>query len=264
MSKQSFTFNEPVFSFKQDNKQLQTLQKFLKEMPKRVKAAANMLTYESAQYLLEHVKQHAPKEIYGIEDYIKQLTLKRVVDELPAYIVTLDGMQDGTLQEHEVDNTVLSFTSGKTQEGKVLVKYSPWPSRSVPYEPQEDVKAHIKKVSPIEIEKLEKKLFDNWDNIKRDLSGTDIELTDRPIGYVGKQVIRDVVFQVMRIEHGIGDISKPHWKPAVEEMKKAMPRLMKTIERTLTDPSFPCTKTIEAVDEFDGDVKKVEKFMDKI
>lgn len=242
--------------------------KFMNELPKRINAANDMVTYEAARILAERVSHYAPSG-GQFEGYGDSITVKRIAKETSAYIVTSDADMLETITEQTVNQTVISFTSEARPLSvieQILVDYSPWPAGLVPFRPTENLKATSRHVTAREIDILNDRIKSEWKSIADIvLNGTDIDFPTTPIGYVGQSAVKDFAFQVLRAEFGIGEALKPHWRPAVDDLFDARPKLLKRIERTLTDPTYGGWRFKIDVDEIQLDsTVKLQYFEKKV
>ncbi len=220
------------------------VKKYLRELPQRMEAAGTMLSHAAAAMVVAEIRKTAP-DIAGFDDYRESVVLRQVLGEVSEFAVVVEANAAGTLNEDDAPTTVLSFAflnasaDVHSEEARMLVMAGPWPADMVPFRaPRGELKVSSKRLTVVEVNALRNRLRESWKDLKREAAKRGLEMPKKPESYVGQKVNKNIAFQVLRSEFGVGEPLQPHWRPAVRKVKKAFPKLWETIRRTVADPSY--------------------------
>ena len=130
-------------------------------------------------------------------------------------------------------------------EVKVLVDYSPWTLGNIPFMPKKSqatiVYRKVSKAEVLAVEKLRRKDRSRWQRKLRH-TGTMVKPDSGQGLGRSRKATPDLVFAALRLEFGQGKSrAKPHWRPALGNLKrKGIPGMMRDREfkRTVSDPDF--------------------------
>jgi len=138
-----------------------------------------------------------------------------------------------TLEEGGMEGKALYFqaTERSPEIVNVLMLYGPWPAHMVPV-PAERLNARVisRNAREDELKALSDRIYVRRGDIERDLrrAGAQDVSIDKTPHAVGIVVHEDVGYNILRTEFGYdGEKQIAHWRPALREIKGAMPDLMK-------------------------------------
>lgn len=122
----------------------------------------------------------------------------------------------------------------------VLWRSNPWTMGTLPYEPnRREASILSRRVSAREAEKIEKRRLAERPAIDRELVELGKDLSRRDPVLLDRRVTRDLAFEVLRREFGLGDAPHvAHWRPAVRLARTSLPKaVLKSYLRWFTVPS---------------------------
>ncbi len=261
---------QPLFSVKAGRGNAK-VEQLVRELPRRVEAALSMLSYEAAQLMLEEVRRRAP-QIPGVPDYVDRLVIRSLNDGLShAFSVGVEGDEgQNRLESDKLDTTVIRFTPlegrDQTNESKFLVLAGPWPADLVPFRPPHgQLRVEALHVSEMETRKLRNRLRETWPALVKEAQKYGLKLLEPGTSFAEQEVGRNLAFQVLRAEFGIGGPVSAHWRPAIRLVKQKLPTLVKQVERTLTDPGYTgWRRPLVAQHLTTADVRAIREFVTKL
>jgi len=155
--------------------------------------------------------------------------------------------------------------------GEVLRKYSPFTVDMVPNLPVYGAKTTLKDVRSDEIDEVRENNKRQKASLVGALSAEGVKPRDGQAKIDGV-IYFDMVFMILRMETGWGDIKKPHWKPALRKISAHISelhrdaKLQKIIEGMFEPGSLEWKK--DANDKYPpmrlNDLEKIEEFHEKI
>lgn len=233
-----FTFSERTHN--------QRVYRLASELEKRVSAIESRYPYRFAEHLLPVLLDLAPKDIPGYREHLR-VTRYRIPGlagvaaiGLPAYA------RHQQLQKKDAPRTVLYVqpkVSGKkaVDPGSVVLwRNNPWTMETLPYEPSGRVATIVsRRVSEKAVKKIEAIRALKRDEVDRELRDLGITITRKFPVLLERRVIRDLAYEVLRREFGLGDAPHvAHWRPALRYAKTILAkRTLKEYLRWLTVPS---------------------------
>lgn len=102
--------------------------------------------------------------------------------------------------------------------GEILQKYSPFTVDTVPNLPVYGAKTSIRRVRQDEIDAVRTDNQKQRASLASSLAVQGVKMRDGQATIEGT-IYFDMVFMVLRMEQRLGDIKKPHWRPALREIK---------------------------------------------
>lgn len=231
-----FEINEKL-----DNKRVYDL---IKELPDRVEAIMRALPFEVAEGFLDELWKGAPE---GIEGYPEVLELKQM--ELSGLLGTAvvgapPSAHGYRLKLADQRDTVL-YVKAKKIAGSpdpaavLLSKHNPWTMSTLPYEPtNRQATITARKVSEREIAKIQDMREADKAAVHDELIALGYE-PNRLTPLLNRRVARDIAFEVLRQEFGIGGQQSAHWRPALRKARTTIleQALKKIFIRWLAVPS---------------------------
>lgn len=215
------------------------------QLEPRVRSIIAHFTEEMAREFMEAVQRGAPTDIAGYPD---NLVLHRYLVHDWTMIGVTVPFQSFSYKLRDVDakRTVI-YVQPKTVAGKavdpaavLLWENNPWTMETLPYEPgRKEAKLISRRVSKREAKVIEQ---------RRNASASMIDSELRKLGkkphrahpvLLERRVIRDLAFEILRREYGLGDAAHvSHWRPALRRAKQTLPKqVLKGYIRWLAVPS---------------------------
>ena len=209
------------------------IQTLLAAYPKRMIEGRKKLLLAAAGILRDAVQRRAPA--LGTVPYAEQLRIALLegVDAGEGVAVYFEGQQEG-LKEDQVDKVLLFVVPRNNAPAyvQVLANYNPWPPGILPMRPQENEATLIARAArPDEVSYYLAERGRQRDVIESALrlAGVNHPTVAPPGDGVGAEVHRDVAWAVLRAEFGLDGKGGQgaHWRPALQDLGKAIPRLMR-------------------------------------
>lgn len=196
----------------------------VRELPFRVRAIMRHFPSEIAEMCLEDVKSRAPKHIAGYASSLEVQQFNLPGISAASGIIASSKAYGHKVSENDPDTSVIyiepkkvkgEFDAGAT----VLARYNPWTLDELPYEPDKKVaNVLIRQVSEGEIRYTRLRLRSVSRQISDDLAEIGIRSQSGIRRMVGRKVTRDLTFEVLRAEFGIGPHHDAHWRPALRRV----------------------------------------------
>lgn len=260
------------FSVKQepDNK---LAWKLMKEWNDRLKAVTLALPQEVAKQVHLDVMKLAPTDIPKYPDMLKVVQFPRQGDWQIIGVIPPGWNYSQRLKTSDAQRTVLEILpkmrGGEvvSQAAVVLARNNPWTMQTLPYEPnRREAGIRAKRVDEKSVQAVEKEREAQKSVITQELRALGVPIRETGKVLLQRRVSRDIAFEVLRREKGIGMPGKAHWRPAVravytQHFKSAMEELGLWMadpgdERWQEDRNLP----IEAA----SVIKRVQEFQDRI
>jgi hypothetical protein len=189
-----------------------------------------------ADVLRAEVRDRAPS--LGTIPYAEQLQIALLdgVEAGEGVAVYFEGQPEG-LTEEQVQRTLLFVVPrpGARPFVEVLAKYSPWPPDWLPIRPDpQDATIVAREARLDEVAYFVAERRREADLIEASLRamGVSNARVAPPGQGVGAEVHQDVAWAVLRAEFGLGGgEGRAHWRPALEALGKAIPRLLRVYVR---------------------------------
>lgn len=215
---------------------VETMNTLTQKVPQRMVRGRMLFLIAMADFVRRSVRRRAPEIKVGSSDfpYAEYLRIG-IVDGAPddqSVAIYFDDQQL-KLEETSMDGKALYFqpTPESPKWVNVLMVYGPWPAHMVPV-PSERLKARViaRNAREDELKALSDRIYVNRGKIESDLrraGARDVKIDKTPYA-VGIVVHEDVGYNILRSEFGYdGSKRVAHWRPALREIKSAMPDLMR-------------------------------------
>lgn len=138
-------------------------------------------------------------------------------------------------------SAILDRTKNVSPLTMFLARNSPWTKDTMPAMPPKDAVVHYMVASKDEISALRKKILAKMPSLEFELGQLGVKRT-KTVGVGKVEAFPHLAMIGIRLEFGLaGYPHKPHWKPALEKLKKDFKSLLdknKDIKKSLTDPRF--------------------------
>lgn len=214
-----------------------------REWPERLKKARLFFLVDVGGYMLNRVKEMAPKiELDGEEkEYAKELRIGILEEgENEDVIAIYRSGETYTTGLKDRGRTVLYFQAhnGSPEWISVLNRYGPWPVEVLPVKVSPgQAKIIARYARPDELNALVKRLYEGRAEILREMSKAGahgIRWRNQDYG-VGLQVHIDLGYIVLREELGFdGEGKHPHWRPAFKDTKEYAKKCMEKVTEYIT------------------------------
>ncbi len=248
---------------------VEDLNDFQFNLDKRQKKGRELAMLELAGIMAEVVKKLAPKEVGGVKNYAKGLTVATVQgEEGNTVAIILPEVKRELTEEDNEDTVVLIDTKPYSPtSAKILQSFQPWPVALLPFQPSgRGVTVISRQVSRREVARLSVRILSKRASIesalkKSGVRGAKVETSKKA---AGTEVTDDLAFSVLRREFGFADKSEPHWRPAIKAVQGQLKQLgEKLVKYVMTGKesafSLPPHVTVSA-----SEVMAFEPFQTKI
>lgn len=209
----------------------------VRDVPKRIDRGRMLFLLSMSDFVRRAVERRAPDIRLGQKtvSYAEHLRIG-IVDGAPSdhdSVVIYFDNQTLLLDADNMDGKALYFQA--TQESpkwvNVLMIYGPWPAHLVPVASSK-IKARVisRNAREDELKALSDRIYAHRGEIEsalRRAGAGDVSIEKTPSA-VGVVVHEDVGYNILRTEFGYdGESQVAHWRPALREIKDAMPDLMR-------------------------------------
>ena len=247
--------------------------KLIEEWQKRLEAFTLALPQEIAMDVHEDVLKLAPTDIPKYPDMLKVVQFPKQQGWNIVGVIPPGWNYSQRLRTSDVQRTVL-YVLPKMRAGKVvseaavvLERNNPWTMNTLPYEPKKpEASIRARRVDEQDVKRIEQERNADKRTIISEIRSLGVPIREKGKVLLERRVSRDIAFEVLRREKGIGMPGKAHWRPAVravytQHFKSAMEKLGLWMadpenEEWEEDRNLP----IEAA----SVIKRVQEFQDRI
>lgn len=209
--------------------------KVIKQLNSRVEAVMRELPIDVARMVFGDLKVSSPSGIDGYPDMLELRAYRKSGYTSVTGIVAPKSAYRYSLRMQDVGDTVVHVVprvvNGQSDPGATaLAKYNPWTMETLPYEPTaKQARLVSRKATKGEVARVVLGLKSNMNSILEELKAAGIPEPKRTHQVLlGRKVERDIGFEVVRREFGIGDRHNAHWRPAIGRARKVyLDQLMK-------------------------------------
>ena len=247
--------------------------KLVSEWQDRLDAFILALPQEIAQRVHLDVQKLAPTDIPKYPEMLKVVQFPRQGDWQLIGVIPPGWNYSQRLKGSDLQRTIIyvlpKMRGGEvvSQAAVVLSRNNPWTMNTLPYEPKKtEASLRARRISERDVKAIEVKRNADKKAIEEELRALGVPIRATGKVLLERRVSRDIAFEVLRREKGIGMPGKAHWRPAVraiytQHFKKAMEELGVWMadpdnEEWEEDRNLP----IEAA----SVIKKVQEFQDRI
>ena len=221
--------------------------------PRRTKALRRGVAFEAAKRTQAALLEKIP---VGPEwdEYRESLDVVEVAGDIPDSFALRSKAREREMQR-ESDTTLLFVRSRKRLKRPdpgvlVLQKYNPWTSDTLPFEPKStDAVVIARKASAGDVLKVSKRRRREQFKWRAELSREGVATNRRSTK--PSKVVSDIVNSAVQLEFGLGMDPKPHWRPALSELRDRVPKRLgrnPKITKLFSDPSFNGWKRWEGIE----------------
>lgn len=153
---------------------------------------------------------------------------------------------------------------------EILEAYGPWTVETIPFVPSSRAgQIVLKNVTEDEVTRVRETNIRRGEKIKAAMSSHGISFEPRQNVYQKLRVIEDIEANALRIEFGLAEKSKPHWRPSIRWLRKQGMQKMekeKDLIRLWFDPKFVKYRSFRhlRVKLTQGEIKRIQNFQDKV
>jgi len=148
-----------------------------------------------------------------------------------------------------------------------LARSNPWTMGTLPYEPsKQEASVRSRRVDEKDVQAVEKKREADKDAIIQELRSLGVPIRATGKVLLERRVSRDIAFEVLRREKGIGMPGKAHWRPAVRAIyTQHFKRAMEEFGLWMADPdNEEWQKNRNLPIEAESVIEQVQEFQDRI
>ena len=247
--------------------------KLTSEWQERLEAFQLALPQDVAKDVHLDITKLAPTDIPKYPDMLKVVQFPRQGDWRIIGVVPPGWNYSQRLKTSDAQRTILDIApkmrGGEvvSQAAVVLARNNPWTMQTLPYEPKkEEASIRARRVDEKYVQVVEKKIEARKAVIIQELRSLGVPIRETGKVLLQRRVSRDIAFEVLRREKGIGMPGKAHWRPAVravytQHIKSALRELGQWMsdpenEEWREDRNLP----IEAA----SIIKRLQEFQDRI
>ena len=219
--------------------------KMMEEEPSRVQSIIDHYSQAIAKEALPFLQDAAPQDIPGYADLLQVVRFK-MGDMQAAGIMVPGYARYQRLTERDAQRTVL-IVKPKMSRGiamdpasGLLAESNPWTMETLPFEPSRRVAQIVsRRVSAREAYAIERERLKQRPEIERELRRLGVSVQRKHPVLLEQRVVRDLAWEVMRREFGVGDDPhRAHWRPTIRYTKQVLAKqVLKRYLRWLTVPS---------------------------
>lgn len=203
----------------------------------RLEAFTLALPQEIAKDVHLDVMKLAPTDMPKYPDMLKVVQFPRQGDWQLMGIIPPGWNYSQRLRTSDIQRTLLNILpkvrGGEvvSQAAAVLSRNNPWTMNTLPYEPsRQEASIRSRRVDEKDVQAVEKRREADKTVIIQELRSLGVPIRDTGKVLLGRRVSRDIAFEVLRREKGIGMPGRAHWRPAVraiytQHFKNAMEEL---------------------------------------
>lgn len=246
------------------------------ELDERMEAILHWVPYYVAEATLDEISGTAPRDIAG---YPRMLSLRRV--QIPQIDEAIGILAPGykasqRLKRADAATTLLFITPRRVVVGTertadpkaaILGRHSPWTMTTLPFEPDRRIASITsRRVSEREVTKVEAMRRKDLPAITKQLADLGAPVRKNKL-LLSRRVSRDIGFEVLRREFGIGARHHAHWRPALRRARgQYLNAALKKVIRWLAIPSERrWMKPAPALPkETAGAAKRIRRFQDAV
>lgn len=250
------------------------VRKLISELPDRVQAIIDYFPAGIAVLVLDELRKNAPSDI---DRYPGMLELRKLdlqgIDSTVGIIVP-GSAHSQKLRMEDVGDTVLYVRAKRGAGGSpdpgavILAEHNPWTMATLPYEPaKRQAVVMSRKVSPREFSKITERREAEKEGVMAQLKSIGVTPVRVHPVMIQRKVGRDIAFEVMRREFGVGGKHKAHWRPAVGMARGPFVErlLKKTFIRWLAVPSeMRWKQKVKITTEKASTAKRISAFQDLV
>jgi hypothetical protein len=216
------------------------------------------------------------KNVKGTKDYQKRLAIAEIRDKGHRTWFAIAAKAKTLSQgEHDPKKSLLSVVPRfklniENPIEEILVNFGPWTAETIPFLPSlRQAVVVIKKSSEAKVATTKRRNLTEGQVIMSFMEKHGIELEPRFKIYQQLKVFPDLELEALRIEYGLAENSKSHWRPSISFAKRQAIELLKKdtdLIRALTDPNFKGYRSIKHVDDRmnSAEVKALDTFQTRI
>ena len=260
------------FHFKEDKKN-KLAYKLAEEWDERLEAFIDALPRKVAQDVYTDVTKLAPSDIPKYPDMLKVVEFPKQGDWRIVGIIPPGWNFSQRLKTSDAQRTVI-YVLPKMRAGEVvseasvvLERNNPWTMSTLPYEPgRSEASIRSRRIDADMVKDIEQQRMFDRREVVRELRGLGVPI--RPAGKVllERRVSRDLAFEILRREKGIGVPGKAHWRPAVRAIyTQHFKNAMEELGVWMADPENEDWKQRENLPaEVPSVIKRLQEFQDRI
>jgi hypothetical protein len=246
---------------------------------KDIKARYDWFLFEygkrATRLFYKHLLQQIT-EIPGTKNYKKALMMAEVRDRgrRAWWAIVASAKPIGNAQySHKTSllTVVSRFPDVENDPVKeILEDMGPWTAETIPFLPSPRAgQVVLKKVSEAEVTRVRESNLRRGEKTRTAMIKHGISFTPRHVVYQKLRIIEDIEMNALRIEFGLAEKSKPHWRPSLRWIKTTGFRRLekdKDLIRLWLDPTFAKYRLFRhfRVKLTPEEVKRIQNFQDKI
>lgn len=218
--------------------------KLIDQWPHRLEAFIEALPRRIAEQLHQDVVKLAPSDLPGYPDMLKAVEFPRQGDWQIAGVIPPGWNFSQRLKTSDAQRTILTvkpkMVGGKvvSEAAVVLARNNPWTMATLPWEPtRREASLVSRRVNEQDVKDIEQQRQLDRPAIVAELRELGVSIRPKDKVLLGRRVTRDLAFEILRREKGIGVPGHAHWRPAVQAIfSQHLKKTMKELAPWMSDP----------------------------
>lgn len=220
--------------------------RWAEELEDRVRSIVTHMPIDMAHEYLTYLTALAPRDMGNYPDLLMVRRFKVKGIESVAGVVAPGAAHIQRLNRADVARTVL-YVNPRIVGGKavdpasvVLWEHNPWTMMTLPFEPSRMGASIVsRRVSNREVAEIERLRMSERPSVDQQLRGLGVVPVRIDPALLDRPVIRDLAFEILRREYGLGDAPHvAHWRPVSRLARGPLvKRVLKSYLRWLAVPS---------------------------
>lgn len=256
-----------------ESKKNKEAHKLVETWQERLDALILALPQEIAKEVHLDIVKLAPTDMPKYPDMLKVVQFPKQGDWQLMGIIPPGWNYSQRLRTSDIQRTLLNILpkmrGGEvaSQAAVVLSRNNPWTMNTLPYEPsRQEASIRSRRVDEKDVQAVEKKREADKAAIIQELRSLGVPIRATGKVLLERRVSRDIAFEVLRREKGIGMPGKAHWRPAVRAIyTQHFKKVMEELGMWMADPDNDKWQEdrnlpIEAA----SVIKRVQEFQDRI
>lgn len=247
--------------------------KLVKQWPDRLEAFIEELPRQIAVRLRQDIVNGAPNDLPKYPDMLKAVQFPRQGDWAMAGVVPPGWNFSQRLKQSDVERTIIDVfpkvVAGKvvSEAAVVLERNNPWTLNTLPWEPtRREASLRARRVSADDVKQVEAQRERDKAAIIAELRPLGVPIRPKGKVLLQRRVSRDIAFEILRREKGIGMPGKAHWRPAVRAIfTQHLKQVMQELAPWMSDSeNGDWEKPMNLPAEAPSVIKRVQEFQKRI
>jgi hypothetical protein len=213
------------------------------------------------------------EDVVGVDDYKERLVVAELRQGKKKSWFAIAALAEGGANfngKTTILNVVPRFSLEKDAVKEILYSYGPWTIDTIPFVPSiRQAAVTITEADEKDVIALAERNIANGSIVNELMLKYNLSFEPRFVVWKKLRVIPDWRVEAIKIEYGLTDNSRPHWRPSLRWLEKTGIKELqkiKPLNRVWFDPNFSGFKKFQKIQEkfTESDLKEIQEFQDKI